>query len=110
MKLFLYSIAIPLDVMLSPETLVLPGNSAGYSGLFFFLSVATAAVVCCMCAYSIFYPGRQVEEGNELLQLAKVVGRFPAAALVISARLSVTLLVATSVLVTAGFAFNEIFL
>jgi len=41
--------------------------------------------------------------------LAKVLGRFPAAALVISARLSVTLLVATSVLVTAGFAFNEIF-
>ncbi len=43
-------------------------------------------------------------------QLAKVIGRFPAAALVVSARLSVTLLVATSVLVTAGFAFNEIFL
>src|SRR5210317_168693 len=109
MKLFLYSIAIPIGVMLSPETLVLLGNSAGYNGTLFFLSVAIAAAVSCMCAYSIIYLGRQTEEGNELFLLAKVLGRFPAAALVISARLSVTLLVATSVLVTAGFAFNEIF-
>ena len=109
MKLFLYSIAIPIGVMLSPETLVLLGNSAGYNGTLFFLSVAIAAAVSCMCAYSIFYLGRQADEGNELSLLAKVLGRFPAAALVISARLSVTLLVATSVLVTAGFAFNEIF-
>lgn len=109
MKLFLYSIAIPIGVMLSPETLVLLGNGAGYNGTLFFLSVAIAAAVSCMCAYSIFYLGRQADEGNELSLLAKVLGRFPAAALVISARLSVTLLVATSVLVTAGFAFNEIF-
>lgn len=109
MKLFFYSIAIPIGVMLSPETLVLLGNSAGYNGMIFFLSVAAAAVVCCMCAYCLFYPGKQAEEGNELSLLAKVIGRFPAAALVLSARLSVTLLVATSVLVTAGFAFNEIF-
>ena len=109
MKLFLYSIAIPIGVMLSPETLVLLGNSAGYNGKLFFLSVAIAAAVSSMCAYSIFYLGRQADEGNELFLLAKVLGRFPAAALVISARLSVTLLVATSVLVTAGFAFNEIF-
>ena len=109
MKLFLYSIAIPIGVMLSPETLVLLGNSAGYNGTLFFLSVAIAAAVSCMCAYSIFYLGRQADEGSELSQLAKVLGRIPAAALVISARLSVTLLVATSVLVTAGFAFNEIF-
>lgn len=110
MKLFLYSIAIPIGVMLSPETLVLLGNSAGYHGLIFFLSVATAAVVSCMCAYCLFYPGRQAEEGNEVSLLARAIGRFPAAALVLSARLSVTLLAATSVLVTAGFAFNEIFL
>ena len=45
-----------------------------------------------------------------MAMLARVIGRFPAAGLVFSARLSVTLLVATSVLVTAGFAFNEIFL
>jgi len=109
MKLFLYSIAIPIGVMLSPETLVLLGNSAGYNGKLFFLSVAIAAAVSSMCAYSIFYLGRQADEGNELFLLAQVLGRFPAAALVISARLSVTLLVATSVLVTAGFAFNEIF-
>lgn len=110
MKLFLYSIAIPIGVMLSPETLVLLGNSAGYNGIVFFLSVATAAVVSCSCAYCLFYPERQAEEGNELSLLAGVIGRFPAAGLVLSARLSVTLLVATSVLVTAGFAFNEIFL
>ena len=110
MKLFLYSIAIPLGVMVSPETLVLLGNSAGYNGMIFYVSVATAAAVSCMCAYCIFYPGRQADEENEVSLLAKAMGRFPAAALVLSARLSVTLLVATSVLVTAGFAFNEIFL
>ena len=109
MKLFLYSIAIPLGVMLSPETLVLLGNSAGYNGMIFFLSVATAALLSCMCAYCLFYPGRQAEKGNEVSILAGGIGRFPAAALVLSARLSVTLLAATSVLVTAGFAFNEIF-
>lgn len=110
MKVILYAIAIPIGVMLSPETLVLLGNSAGYNGGLFYLTVALAAAVSILSAYSIFHPGHGLPERNEAALLAEVVGRLPAAALVLSARLGVTLLAATSVLVTAGFAFNEIFL
>ena len=110
MKLFLISISIPIGVMLSPETLILLGNNAGYNGMFFFLSVAASALVSCLCALSIFSTTGQMEEANELSVLTTLMGRFPGAALVLSARLSITLLAATSVLVIAGFAFNEIFL
>ena len=110
MKLFLISISIPIGVMLSPETLILLGNSAGYNGLIFFLSLAASALVCCLCAFSIFSPGGHPEQTNELSVLIRGLGRFTGAALVLTARLSMTLLAATSVLVIAGFAFNEIFL
>jgi hypothetical protein len=110
MKLFLISISIPIGVMLSPETLILLGNSAGYNGMIFFLSVAASALVCFLCAGTIFSTGGQKGQENELSLLAKAIGRLPGASLVLSARLSMTLLAATSVLVIAGFAFNEIFL
>ena len=110
MKLFLISISIPIGVMLSPETLILLGNNAGYNGYFFFLTVAASALVSCLCAFSIFSTTGRMEEANELSVLTTLIGRFPGAALVLSARLSITLLAATSVLVIAGFAFNEIFL
>ncbi|MBT8347101.1 MAG: hypothetical protein KJO28_12460 [Desulfofustis sp.] len=96
--------------MLSPETLILLGNSAGYNGIIFYMSVAAAAVVCFICACSIFYPGSVAGEENELSLLTRGIGRFPGASLVLSARLAMTLLAATSVLVIAGYAFNEIFL
>ena len=110
MKILLFSLSIPIGVMISPETLVMLGNSAGYNGAIFYLSVAAAAGVSCSCAYCLFYPGTEARKGNELALLAGSIGKVPAAALVLSARLTVTLLAATSVLVTAGFAFNEIFL
>lgn len=110
MKLLLISISIPIGVMLSPETLILLGNSAGYNGMVFFLSLIASALICCLCALSIFSPGGQAEQANELSVLVRGIGRFPGASLVLSARLSITLLAATSVLVIAGFAFNEIFL
>ena len=110
MKLFFISVSIPIGVMLSPETLILLGNSAGHNGMIFFLSVAASALVCCLCACTIFTAGGQRGQESELSVLTRAIGRFPGASLVLSARLSMTLLAATSVLVTAGFAFNEIFL
>lgn len=109
MKALILTISIPIGVMFSPETLVLLGNSAGYNGVYFYLSVVAAALILCGCAFCLFYPARDPEQESEVSQLTQSIGRFPAAALVLSARLSVTLLAATSVLVTAGFAFNEIF-
>ena len=110
MRLFLISISIPIGVMISPETLILLGNSAGYNGVLFYLSIAAAAAACCLCAFSIFYPGKVAEGGNEVPLLTGFTGRYTGASLVLSARLAMTLLAATSVLVIAGFAFNEIFL
>lgn len=110
MKIFLYTIAIPIGVMFSPETLVLLGNSAGYNGGVFYLSVALAMAVSVLTSYAIFHPGHGLPQKNEAALLAGFLGRYPGAALVLSARLGVTLLAATSVLVTAGFAFNEIYL
>ena len=110
MRQFFISISIPIGVMISPETLILLGNSAGYGGTIFYLSIVAAAAVSYVCAFTIFSLGEMAEGGNEVSLLTGFIGRFPGAALVLSARLAMTLLAATSVLVIAGFAFNEIFL
>ena len=74
MKVMLSAISIPMGVMLSPETLVLLGNSAGYNGGLFYLTVALAAAVSVLSAYSIFHPGQGSPERNEAALLAGVAG------------------------------------
>ncbi|WP_028586069.1 hypothetical protein [Desulfogranum mediterraneum] len=109
MKLPILALSVPLGIMLSPESLVRLGNLAG-GGSFSHLLLALAALVAALGAGLILHPGLSSRGEGATLLLSRELGSVPAATLLLSSRISVTLLAATAVLVTAGYAFNEIFL
>jgi amino acid transporter len=89
-------------MMLSPEALVLHGNLAGMSGLGFVVPMGFVLVVHALNAASW-------QAKAEIGTLRATFGACGAAWLLLAARPAVAVCLATAVLVTAGFVFNEVF-
>jgi amino acid transporter len=105
------SAAFAVGLMLSPDALMLHGNSAGYAGEWILWITALVFFFhCCnIVGYSqVFdrYPGPQAE----LALIKEAWGALPALLIPLASRFILFACMATGLLVTAGFVFNEVFL
>jgi hypothetical protein len=107
---FLISGSIALSWMLSPDALIILGNSFGQGGLMFFMPFAIALTLSILAIILIHHPARTISTGNSFTHLAAAAGLMPAMTLTLASRLCLVLLLPTGMLVTAGFTFNETFL
>ena len=89
-------------MMLSPEALVLQGNFAGMRGMAFVGPMIIVLVVHALNA-------RSGHETSDIGKLVATLGSFAAAWLLLAARPAVAICLATAVLVSAGYVFNEVF-
>lgn len=102
-------VTIALSWMLTPEVLVRLGNGVGEGGLPFLALLAGAALVSGLAVMVIRQPGLQTGHGYDpAALLLQGLGRRPAAALT-AGRISLAVLLPTGLLVSAGYAFNEVF-
>lgn len=101
------SLSTGLGIILSAEVLRLLGNGVGQAGGWFLICVALAAGVHLLGAVRLF--GRLSGPADETALLQRTLGPVAALALPLAARVPVALLAATSLLATAGYVFNEIF-
>ena len=107
---FLISGSISLSWMLSPDALIILGNSVGQSGIMFFTPFAIGLILSILAIVLIHHPAVTLGTGNSFTLLATSTGLLPAMALTLASRLCLVLLLPTGMLVTAGFSFNETFL
>lgn len=107
---FLLSGSIALSWMLSPDALIILGNSVGQSGIMFFTPFAIGLILSILAIILIHHPAVTINSGNSFTLLAASTGLLPAMALTLASRLCLVLLLPTGMLVTAGFSFNETFL
>ncbi len=96
--------------MLSPESLVLMGNSMGRTGLSFLLMLLGAAALQILTSrsYGILlerFPGA----GGEARWIKEALGTLPALAFPICSRVFLAVCASTGILAAAGYVFNEVF-
>ncbi len=109
MRIELASLTIVLAWMLSSESLILLGNGAGNYGITLVFVLALFALVSAAGALCIHHPQLPQADFGGTEVIRKTIGDVAALSLTLASRLSVTILAACGMLVTAGFAFNEIF-
>lgn len=107
---FALFLTMAMGVMLSPEALVLLGNSMGHVGVAFlgWIVLAGVATLCTAHSYAMvytFFPG----PGGEARCLRATFGAVPAIVLPLCARLVFTVCASTGILAIAGYVFNEVF-
>lgn len=108
---YIIAASLSLGWMLSPDVLVRLGNGIAENRTLYLAALGLAALLAALAVSLIRHPelrtnGRCSQTGL----LIQGIGRLPAMALILTSRISLTLLLPTGLLVTAGFAFNEIFL
>lgn len=106
---FLRTASLTLCWALSPDVLVLLGNSFGRHGKAFGIALLAGAALSATAAYFIHYPASIFTVDNRQDILAAEAGLLPAITLNLAGRLGPALLFSTGMLVTAGFTFNETF-
>lgn len=108
------SILLPLALgsgwLLSPESLVIAGNSAGQLGFLILPLLAAVALLFTGCGKLLNNPALPATNNKEFQIIQSLTGTIPAAGLTIAACVPLTVLAATALLVTAGYTFNEVFL
>ncbi len=109
MRVSLLSISLALSWMLSPESLILLGKTVGEHGTITLVVLGIAGVVSAICASVIYSPHLSVQGHSGTLLMGQEVHAVVGLSLTLASRVSVTLLASCAMLVTAGFAFNEIF-
>ncbi len=102
--------ACAVGLMLSPEALMLHGNSAGFAGrpILWIIALAFIVHLCIVFGYSrIFdlYPGPKAEP----TVIKEAWGPLPALLIPLASKLVLFAFLSTGLLVTAGFVFNEVF-
>ncbi len=105
----LTSASLGLCWMLSPDALVMLGNSFGRSGMIFVAPFAVGLTLSTLAIILIHHPAIQHTSDNPFTHLATETGCIPAMTLTLASRLGLVLLLPTGMLVTAGFIFNETF-
>lgn len=101
---------LALSWMLSPDALVLLGNSVGQGGLMFFVTLVIGVLFSTLAIALIHHPAGAITTDNSFTSLAEETGFAPAMTLTLAGRLCPALLLPTGMLVTAGFSFNETFI
>lgn len=108
---FLIALAWTTGLFLSPEALLLQGNLSGQNGLAFVPLLAVALMLHWTNASAMHREEMAKPAApSEIRLLTKAFGPFAASALLWMARPVLAVCLATAVLVTAGFVFNEVFL
>ncbi len=107
---FLLSFALGAGWLLSPEALVIAGNSAGKLGWLTFPALAVAALLFGLSGNLLNQSQLSAKDGNEYLLLQNTTGTIPAIALTLASCIPLVILAATALLVTSGYTFNEVFL
>jgi hypothetical protein len=108
-----YVIAASLSVgwMLSPDVLVRLGNGIAENRTLYLAALGLSALASALAVSLIRHPElRSNGKCSQVGLLVQGIGRVPAMTLILVSRISLVLLIPTGLLVTAGFAFNEIFL
>ncbi len=103
------SASLGLCWMLSPDALVMLGNSFGQGGMIFVAPFALGLILSTLAIILIHHPATEHTSGNPFTRLATETGGIPAMTLTLASRLGLVLLLPTGMLVTAGFIFNETF-
>lgn len=106
----LTSASCALCWMLSPDALIMLGNSFGTSGLMFLVPFVIGAIISILVIILTNHPALAITNNSSFTQLATAAGLLPAMALTLASRLCLVLLLPTGMLVTAGFTFNETFI
>ncbi len=96
--------------MLSADALVQLGNGVGTNSTLYLAALALTALSMALAIWIIRHPSLR-KNGQASLTgiLVQGAGRLPAMTLLIVSRLSLAIILPVGILVTAGFAFNEIF-
>jgi len=109
-----FSILLPLALgsgwLLSPESLVIAGNSAGQLGFLILPLLAAVALLFTGCGKLLNNSSLPATDNKEFQIICNLVGPIPTAGITIAACVPLTVLAATALLVTAGYTFNEVFL
>ncbi len=108
-----YVIAASLSVgwTLSPDVLVRLGNGIAENRTLFLAALGFSALMSALAVSLIRHPElRNNGKCSQVGLLVQGIGRVPAMTLILVSRISLVLLIPTGLLVSAGFAFNEIFL
>lgn len=99
-----------LSWMLTPEVLVMVNRGAGLTGIYIVFSLAAGTMLALFCSFIIHNPRLlQAGFGSDLLLMQSSYGKVASAALILAGRIPLLLFASIGMLVTAGFAFNEIF-
>lgn len=107
---YLVPVSLCLGWMLSPEVLVRLGHGAGGNPSLFVLGLLFAALLAARTSSLIHHPNLQRQGTVNLTALLiDGVGPTVATTLLVACRTALVVLIPTGVLVTAGYAFNEIF-
>jgi len=108
---YIIATALSLGWMLAPDTLVRLGHGVAANRTLFLAALGFAALLTARGVALIRHPAlRQNGRCSQTGLLIQGVGRIPAMSLLLASRLTIVLLLPTGLLVSAGFAFNEIFL
>lgn len=106
----LITVSLALSWTLSPDALVLIGNSAGQNGLNFFAALLGGVFVSIWGIAVLHHSSFGISQTTQTIRIIETIGSKPAVTLVIASRVPIVILLPTGMLVTAGFTFNETFL
>lgn len=108
---FFVALSFSLCWMLSPEVLVRLGNGIAETRTLFLAAIAISALISALAVSLIRHPRlRNNGKCSQTGLLIEGLGKLPAMTIILACRISLVLIIPTGLLVTGGFAFNEIFL
>jgi hypothetical protein len=111
MQQSIFSFGLILAWMVTPESLRLVDVAAGRSGLLIVVSLGCGLALSLATGYLTHRPWLvSAGYGSDYKMLRHLCGKIVGLAALLSGRIPFLLFVSTGMLVTAGFAFNEIFL
>jgi hypothetical protein len=108
---YIVAISLSLGWMVSPDVLVRLGGGVAENQSIFLAALALAVLLIARGTSLVRHPElRSDDRCSQTGLLIQGLGRLPAMSLILASRVTLVLIVPTALLVSAGFAFNEIFL
>ncbi len=107
---FFVSLALGLSWLLCPESLVIIGNTTGRLGWMILPFLVGVTLVFTVGNRLLAHSALPSGIGSEFFILSEAIGKVSATALSFASSLPLVVLVATGLLVTSGYTFNEVFL
>lgn len=108
---FLIAVSFSVCWILSPDVLVRLGNGVAETRTLYLAALGISAVISALAVSLIRHPNlRHNGKCSQTGLLIEGIGKLPAMTIILACRISLILIIPTGLLVTGGFAFNEIFL